>query len=288
MASNWYFEENGERVGPFDDAEIKDIISQGRLTADTLVWNENMTDWANGSETELRVFFDQGTGGDAVEVVEISEEPYPVASRQADKPIEVDAAEVAQCANCGGMFKTDELVDIDGATVCADCKPQYLRKLQEGGESNSIFYHYAGFWIRALAIIIDWFILFAIQFPISIVFGVVIGMVGAMFKNSEIAGTVSVVLIQIVNMLVSLSIQMLYEVIFVVKKSATPGKMALGLKVINTDGTTQISYGKSFGRYFAKMLNGFTLYIGYMMAGWDDEKRGLHDRICETRVIYSK
>jgi len=33
-------------------------------------------------------------------------------------------------------------------------------------------------------------------------------------------------------------------------------------------------------------LSGIILYIGYMMAGWDDQKRALHDRLVETRVIY--
>jgi uncharacterized RDD family membrane protein YckC len=39
------------------------------------------------------------------------------------------------------------------------------------------------------------------------------------------------------------------------------------------------------GRHFAKILSGIILYIGYLMAFWDDEKRALHDRICSTRVI---
>jgi uncharacterized RDD family membrane protein YckC len=30
------------------------------------------------------------------------------------------------------------------------------------------------------------------------------------------------------------------------------------------------------------------LYIGYIMAGFDDEKRTLHDRICDTRVIKTR
>jgi uncharacterized RDD family membrane protein YckC len=30
------------------------------------------------------------------------------------------------------------------------------------------------------------------------------------------------------------------------------------------------------------------LGIGYIMAGFDSEKRGLHDLICETRVIKAR
>ncbi|HET6371045.1 MAG TPA: RDD family protein, partial [Nitrospiria bacterium] len=39
------------------------------------------------------------------------------------------------------------------------------------------------------------------------------------------------------------------------------------------------------GRYFAEILSGIILCIGYIMAAFDDEKRALHDRICGTRVI---
>jgi uncharacterized RDD family membrane protein YckC len=39
------------------------------------------------------------------------------------------------------------------------------------------------------------------------------------------------------------------------------------------------------GRYFAQGLSAMLLYIGYIMAGFDSEKRALHDYLCDTRVI---
>ena len=65
----------------------------------------------------------------------------------------------------------------------------------------------------------------------------------------------------------------------------TPGKMACGLKIIRSDGSA-LSYGRAIGRYFATMLSSFTLGIGYLMVAFDDEKRALHDRVADTRVIY--
>jgi uncharacterized RDD family membrane protein YckC len=47
----------------------------------------------------------------------------------------------------------------------------------------------------------------------------------------------------------------------------------------------KISYMRAAGRYFAKILSGIILYIGFIMAFWDDEKKALHDIICQTRVI---
>ena len=78
-----------------------------------------------------------------------------------------------------------------------------------------------------------------------------------------------------------------YEIFFIAKRGATIGKMIFGLRVIRADGSP-LTVGLSTGRYFAQIIDSFTLGIGYFMAGWDDQKRALHDRICETRVIYSR
>jgi uncharacterized RDD family membrane protein YckC len=60
--------------------------------------------------------------------------------------------------------------------------------------------------------------------------------------------------------------------------------MALGLKVVRPGGGP-ITPGRAAGRYFSKMVSSMTLMIGYIIAGFDSEKRALHDMICDTRVI---
>ena len=49
---------------------------------------------------------------------------------------------------------------------------------------------------------------------------------------------------------------------------------------------SKISYQRAFGRAWADILSGMICYIGYIIAGFDKEKRALHDHICQTRVIY--
>jgi uncharacterized RDD family membrane protein YckC len=83
---------------------------------------------------------------------------------------------------------------------------------------------------------------------------------------------------------VSLVLTIAYHVYFVSQKGATPGKMILGLKVITATGGP-ISVARAFGRYFACYLSGMILAIGYIMAAFDDQKRALHDHICNTRVV---
>src|ERR1035438_5404759 len=86
------------------------------------------------------------------------------------------------------------------------------------------------------------------------------------------------------SMLVGVVIGASYEGFFVSRVGATPGKMALGLKVVRPNGGP-VSLGRAIGRYFAKWLSSITLCIGYIIAGFDAEKRAMHDMICDTRVI---
>jgi uncharacterized RDD family membrane protein YckC len=90
-----------------------------------------------------------------------------------------------------------------------------------------------------------------------------------------------------ISMLVNIALGIAYEGYFVSTKGGTIGKLALGLQIIRLDGS-RLSFGQAAGRYFAKILSGIILYIGFIMAGLDAEKRALHDRICNTLVIYSK
>ena len=86
--------------------------------------------------------------------------------------------------------------------------------------------------------------------------------------------------------LLSIAIALLYESFFLVQYGATPGKMVLNLKVVTVDGGG-LSWGRAIGRHFAaRYLSTYiTLCIGCIMAGFDSEKRALHDHIVGTRVI---
>ena len=61
--------------------------------------------------------------------------------------------------------------------------------------------------------------------------------------------------------------------------------MACGLRVLTAEGG-KLTYGRATGRAFAEILSGMICYIGYIIVGFDDQKRALHDHICSTRVIY--
>jgi len=65
---------------------------------------------------------------------------------------------------------------------------------------------------------------------------------------------------------------------------ATLGKKILGLKVVDLNGN-RISFGQATGRFFASILSGLILGIGYLMVAFNPKKQGLHDQIAGTFVI---
>lgn len=152
---------------------------------------------------------------------------------------------------------------------------------------NSLIYaddiRYAGFWIRLIAYIIDAVLLDIILavgiFIVTFVMAVSGNAAGAPDKADSIHGIANLAVIMFGG---------LYFALFTASGwQATPGKRMLGLHVIRTDGK-KIEFGLSVGRYFASILSSFILGFGFLMIGWSREKRALHDRICNTRVVYGK
>jgi uncharacterized RDD family membrane protein YckC len=80
------------------------------------------------------------------------------------------------------------------------------------------------------------------------------------------------------------AVSIFYDVYFTRRGGSTPGKMLLGLKIVTALGGS-IGTGRAIGRFFARGLSSLIFYIGDIMAGFDSQKRALHDRICDTRVI---
>lgn len=91
--------------------------------------------------------------------------------------------------------------------------------------------------------------------------------------------------VYLVTMLISMLFGMFYITWFVGKFGATPGKMAFGLKVVTPSGA-RVDYVRAFGRYWSEfVVIWLTFMLGYLPLLFDSQKRGLHDRLCNTRVV---
>ena len=86
-----------------------------------------------------------------------------------------------------------------------------------------------------------------------------------------------------------------YEVVMLKYWAATVGKLACRLKVVRPDGRS-LGWGVCFGRFFMwnivtsgiPYLNLVLMLVSTIMVGTDEQKRALHDRVCDTRVIYKQ
>jgi uncharacterized RDD family membrane protein YckC len=249
---NWYYVEAGQQAGPVEEAKLEELYRNGRIQPDTLVWREGLANWLPYRDAKP-------PGG-----------PAPMAPALGTTTGDV------VCAECNGIFSRDNAIQYGSVWVCANCKPLFLQKLKEGAALPGVgAFVYGGFWVRFGAKFIDNLITSVVGFPLGLLIGVAIP-----------ADSASALLTrQVLAMFSGAVIGLCYAGWFVGKFGATPGKMALKLKIVMADGS-KLTYGRAVGRYLAELLSGCpTLLIGYIMAAFDEEKRALHDRICNTRVI---
>ena len=280
----WYYVKEGARQGPVEEAEFSRLVAEAVVKPDTLVWSEGMSDWRPYSAVAPPVAAPVAQAPVVMAAAPVQTFASPVVEQrvveqrvEALQPAAPAASAAVQphfCSQCGRQYPSEELVRFGTATVCANCKEVYAQRLRETGQVAGARV-YGGFWIRFLAIIIDGIVLWIVNFALQTVTGTRITSVS---NFALVMSTIGL------NMLISTAIAVTYEAFFLVQYGATPGKMVLKLKVITPDGGG-ISWGRAIGRYFAKMLSAIILMIGYIMAGFDSEKRALHDYIAGTRVI---
>jgi uncharacterized RDD family membrane protein YckC len=140
------------------------------------------------------------------------------------------------------------------------------------------FMSYGGFWIRFAAKLLDSIIVLAVNGGIAA--GAGLATAGLMQVLGDSFGHI----IAFIPAAMSLMFCLFYYIYLVGKYGATWGKMICRMKIVRSD-ASPIGYGRALGRIFAEILSVFFLGIGYIMAAFDSEKRSLHDRICDTRVV---
>lgn len=88
-----------------------------------------------------------------------------------------------------------------------------------------------------------------------------------------------------VTALAILIIYFLYSPVLIGIWGTTIGKRALGLYVVRSNGA-RCGFWRALGRQLAQILSGITLYIGYLMVAFREDKRALHDLIADTAVVH--
>lgn len=254
----YYYAIDNKKQGPVTEEKFKELIRSKKINANTLIWRQGMTEWKMLGEVAGKTTND--------------------VSSSLQSAIATDGS---ACSECGKSYSEDHLIQFKDRWICSNCKPIYLQKMKEGAALNKTMDH-AGFWLRFGAFMIDMIILWFVSMIIYIPFFFV------MFstQSGPEENPALFWIVYFVVMFLGFAVQVFYETWFIGKYAATPGKMACRIKVVVATGD-KVSYLRALGRFFAKWISYMTLYIGFIIAGFDREKRALHDMICETRVIRS-
>ena len=264
---NWYYADaERQRQGPLTADELAQRFHQGRLRLDTLVWRDGMAEWQ-----PLRDFTDE------LALHQTPAETFytpvePAATGAAASPAAQVFGESSEtAAGVGSPYAPPS------AALTSD------EAFYAGGEVV-----YAGFWKRVAASFIDglvvgvgsWIVAMVV---VMIFFGM--GAMGGFASGDSSAMGGGMILVQLGSNLLTIAMSAAYYAGFHASGAqATLGKMAVGIKVVRTDGS-RITIGRGVGRYFATWISYIILGIGFLMAAFTERKQGLHDMICDTLVV---
>ena len=150
---------------------------------------------------------------------------------------------------------------------------------------------YAGFWMRLVAAIIDGVLIGIVNLIILVPFLGLVGLTAAarasnVDMESEGAGLMIALLsTYLISMLaVGVAGWLYFALMESSTRGATLGKMALGLRVVDLHGN-QIGFGRATGRYFGKIISSAIFFIGYIIAGFTQQKQALHDIMAGCLVV---
>lgn len=151
--------------------------------------------------------------------------------------------------------------------------------------------HYAGFWIRVPAMLIDGALLWAL---FIVLFLVSLFIASSFLSQGDLQGFGWLIVFILMFVIPLFSIG--YFAFMESKYGASLGKCALGLKVVTENGQ-KLTFARALGRATAKVFFLFLalpaagLIIGAValgLAGWTAKKQALHDLIAGTIVVYKK
>lgn len=141
---------------------------------------------------------------------------------------------------------------------------------------------FAGFWVRLAAYVADSVIVAVLLFIWRITMAAVFALISASPFDGNVLFeyTWEDILLYLMGAV--------YYVLSIWLAGTTLGKWLFRLRVVSADGTKLTFVDVLYRETVGKFLSGVIVCIGFIMAGFDREKRALHDILCDTRVIYGR
>ena len=141
---------------------------------------------------------------------------------------------------------------------------------------NEVQPEYVGFWLRVGAALIDTLLTLAICFPL------VTWIYGRDYWTST-------ALIQgPLDFLLTWVLPAVAVILFWIYRQATPGKMAIAARIVDSRTGGRPSTGQLIGRYFAYYVSIIPLMAGIIWVAFDARKQGWHDKLANTVVVRTR
>lgn len=136
-------------------------------------------------------------------------------------------------------------------------------------------YEYAGFWIRVWAALIDTVLLVLVTTPL----------IGAFYGwdyalQSGIGGG-----FRPTEFIITWVLPAIAVLVFWRYRSATPGKMVIGARIVDATTGDAPGTGQLIGRYLGYYVSTIPLCLGLIWVGFDRRKQGWHDKLAGTVVV---
>jgi uncharacterized RDD family membrane protein YckC len=130
---------------------------------------------------------------------------------------------------------------------------------------------YAGFWLRAVAVFVDTILVMAIVGMLAF------GLFAVAFSAPGVGG--------LSFWAIPVAVWLYWALSESSSLQATPGKIAVGIRVVDMDGR-RLTFGRASGRFLARLLSHVIPFgVGFIMAGFTPRKQALHDLIAGTLVV---
>lgn len=143
---------------------------------------------------------------------------------------------------------------------------------------------YAGFWIRFLAFLIDSVVfMLGVIWPLAWLMGVQQIPLDLSMPPEQMLASLQQLLR---GMLLQHAVLLVLYVFFWVRFVATPAKLILGLQVVQEGTLAPLSPWASVVRYLGYFISSFACGLGFIWVGIDKKKRGFHDMMAHSVVIY--
>lgn len=246
---NWFYTDAfAAQQGPVDDSTLLDLNRIGGVAAKSLVWREGMEAWVPFSTVAGKL----------------------IAAENGGQPVEIGV-----CAHSGRVYRAEEMLPYGEALIGPEQKEAFLQTMMEGAtveiaDATNRGAEYVGFWWRTLSSLLDYMVKMIPAMLCMVPYYVVTFTSGATAGAGpgegndfeSLTGFTAMRMITYgIGLLGVLAVSIFYDTWMVGKYQATAGKMIIGAKVVNPDGS-RLTYKRAFLRWLAKKpLNYLIVWI---------------------------